>query len=122
MQTFRFKDLILGSETPENEREFSFDSQIEMKSFYVISVQQINWGLFSNQIAIPIHDTDYNQNLARFTASYIYGDLTQNTYRYSISGAIDIINNKLLINRSFSTDVSERNDYTLTVYIPQKYI
>ena len=93
-----------------------------MKSFYVISIQQINWGLFSNQIAIPIYDADYNQNMARFTVSYIYGDLTQNTYRYSISGAIDIINNRLEIFRSFSTDVSGRNDYILTVYIPQKYI
>lgn len=101
---------------------FSFDNQIELKSFYIISIQQINWGLFSNQIAIPIYDANYNQNMARFTASYIYGDLTQNTYRYSISGAIDIINNQLSINRSFSTDVSGRNDYTLTVYTPEKYI
>lgn len=103
---------------------FSFDNQIELKSFYIISIQQINWGLFSNQITIPIYDANYNQNMARFTASYIYGDLTQNTYRYSISGAIDIINNQLSINRSFSTDVSGRNDYTLTVYTPKnkKYI
>lgn len=75
--------------------------------------------MFSNQIAIPIYDSGYNQNLARFTASYIYGDLTQNTYRYSISGNIDIINNQLSINRSFSTDTSGRNDYTLTVYSPE---
>lgn len=95
-----------------NGQIFQLDSLIN-SNLFIIRINQDVWQLYASNIIFP-----NESNIAEFTCGIFYGNINENTYNFSITGYIDLINNTLVIKRSSSSDTLNR-DFFMDIFIPK---